>query len=192
MDEKILCIKEETLFKYGKWNGLMTSTPQKYLNLLRENGEFRVRKELENDSEYKQIIAQVILRYKDKYFLHRQVKRNEERLNSLCPLPIGGHIEEIDSNSDDILETALERELHEEVDLKSNIISKNYLGLIYLEDDNPVNLVHVGFVYIFDLDGVDVHVKEEGLEDIGFVSLDYLKTNSEKLTYWSRIIIYHL
>lgn len=192
MDEKILCIKEETLFKYGKWNGLMTSTPQKYLNLLRENGEFRVRKELENDPSYKQIIAQVILRYKDKYFLHRQVKRNEERLNSLCPLPLGGHIEEVDSNSDDILETALERELHKEVDLKSNIISKNYLGLIYLEDDNPVNLVHVGFVYIFDLDGVDVHVKEEGLEDIGFVSLDYLKTNSEKLTYWSRIIIYHL
>jgi len=192
MDEKILCIKEETLFKYGKWNGLMTSTPQKYLNLLRENGEFRVRKELENDPSYKQIIAQVILRYKDKYFLHRQVKRNEERLNSLCPLPIGGHIEEIDSNSDDILETALERELHEEVDLKSNIVKKSYLGLIYLEDDNPVNLVHVGFVYIFDLDGVDVHVKEEGLEDIGFVSLDYLKTNSEKLTYWSRIIIYHL
>lgn len=192
MDEKILCIKEETLFKYGKWNGLMTSTPQKYLNLLRENGEFRVREELENDPEYKQIIAQVILRYKDKYFLHRQVKRNEERLNSLCPLPLGGHIEEIDSNSDDILETALERELHEEVDLKSNIISKKYLGLIYLEDDNPVNLVHVGFVYIFDLDGADVHVKEEGLEDIGFVSLDYLKTNSEKLTYWSRIIIYHL
>ena len=192
MDEKILCIKEETLFKYGKWNGLMTSTPQKYLNLLRENGEFRARQELENDPEYKQIIAQVILRYKDKYFLHRQVKRNEERLNSLCPLPIGGHIEEIDSNSDDILETALERELHEEVDLKSNIVKKSYLGLIYLEDDNPVNLVHVGFVYIFDLDGVDVHVKEEGLEDIGFVSLDYLKTNSEKLTYWSRIIIYHL
>ena len=192
MDEKILCIKEETLFKYGKCNGLMTSTPQKYLNLLRENGEFRVRKELENDPSYKQIIAQVILRYKDKYFLHRQVKRNEERLNSLCPLPIGGHIEEIDSNSDDILETALERELHEEVDLKSNIVKKSYLGLIYLEDDNPVNFVHVGFVYIFDLDGVDVHVKEEGLEDIGFVSLDYLKTNSEKLTYWSRIIIYHL
>ena len=192
MDEKILCIKEETLFKYGKWNGLMTSTPQKYLNLLRENGEFRVRKELENDPSYKQIIAQVILRYKDKYFLHRQVKRNEERLNSLCPLPLGGHIEQVDSNSDDILETALERELHEEVDLKSNIVKKSYLGLIYLEDDNPVNFVHVGFVYIFDLDGADVHVKEEGLEDIGFVSLDYLKTNSEKLTYWSRIIIYHL
>jgi len=39
---------------------------------------------------------------------------------------------------------------------------------------------------------MDVHVKEEGLEDIGFVSLDYLQSNVETLTYWSRIIIFHL
>lgn len=193
MDEKILCIKGETLFKDEKWNGLMTSDKEKYLSLLRDEGEFRVRKDLESDPEYKQVIAQVILRCKDKYFLHRQVKKNEDRLNSLCPLPLGGHIEEIDLGKDkDILETALERELHEEVVLGSKILKKTYLGLIYIEDENPVYSVHVGFVYVFDLDGMDVHVNEEGLEDIGFVSLDYLKTNSEKLTYWSRMIIYHL
>jgi len=190
MDEKILCIKGDTLFKDEKWNGLMTSDKEKYLSLLKEESEFRVRKDLETNPEYKQVIAQVILRYKDKYFLHRQVKKNEDRLNSLCPLPLGGHIDEIDlTKGDDILETALERELHEEVLLGSEILKKTYLGLIYIEDENPVN---VGFVYVFDLDGVDVHVNEEGLEDIGFVSLDYLKTNTEKLTYWSRIIIYHL
>jgi len=193
MDEKILCIKGDILFKDEKWNGLMTSDAEKYLPLLKEKGEFRVRKDLETNPEYKQIIAQVILRYKDKYFLHRQVKKNEERLNSLCPLPLGGHIEEIDlKEGGDILEVALERELHEEVLLGSNIVKKSYLGLVYIEDENPVNEVHVGFVHVFDLDGTDVHVNEEGLEDIGFVSLDYLKTNAEKLTYWSRIIIYHL
>ncbi len=193
MDEKILCIKENVLFESEKWNGLMTSEKEKYLTLFKEKGEFRARKDLENDPSYKQVIAQVILRYKDKYFLHRQVKKNEERLNSLCPLPLGGHIEKFDlSKGNDILETALERELHEEVALGSNVLKKTYLGLIYIEDENPVNLVHVGFVYVFDLDGNDVHVKEDGLEDIGFVSLDYLKTNTEKLTYWSRIIIYHL
>ena len=193
MDEKILCIKGDTLFKDEKWNGLMTSDKEKYLSLLKEESEFKVREDLETNPEYKQVIAQVILRYKDKYFLHRQVKKNEDRLNSLCPLPLGGHIDEIDlTKGDDILETALERELHEEVILGSKILKKTYLGLIYIEDGNPVNSVHVGFVYVFDLDGVDVHVNEEGLEDIGFVSLDYLKTNTEKLTYWSRIIIYHL
>lgn len=193
MDEKILCIKGDTLFKDTKWNGFMSSDKEKYLQLLRENGEFRVRKDLEKDSSYKQVIAQVILRYKGKYFLHRQVKRNEERLNSLCSLFLGGHIGEIDlKTGGDIFTIALEREANEEVEFSSKILKREYLGLIYLEDENPVNHVHVGLVYVFDLDGMDVSVKEDGLENIGFVSLEYLKTNTEKLNYWSRIIIYHL
>lgn len=191
--EKILCISSEKLFHLGKWNGLQTENLDKYLKLLNEQSEFRVRDELEDDDSYKQVIAQVILRYKDKYFLHRQVNRSEERLNSLCPLALGGHTEEFDmKEGEDILDVALERELHEEVELKSKILKKKLLGLMYIEDENPVNRVHVGLFYVYDLDGIDVHIKEEGLEDIGFVSLDYLKTNKETLTFWSRVIIYHL
>jgi len=193
MNEKIWCIKGEYLFEDGKWNGLMTSDKDKYIELLKEKSEFRVRRDLEKDPTYKQIIAQVILRNEDKYFLHRQVKTNEERLDSLCPLPLGGHIEEIDvKEGEDIMKVALERELSEEVDMGCKVVSTEYLGLMYIEDENPVNHVHIGLIYVYDVDGMDVHVKEEGLEDIGFVSLDYLKTNKEKLTYWSRIIIYHL
>lgn len=191
--EKILCIQSEKLFTLGKWNGLQTDRLKEYLDVLRNESEFKVRDELEEDASYKQIIAQVVLRYKDKYFLHKQVNRSESRLNSLCPLPLGGHIEEFDvKKGKDIFETALDRELHEEVDIKSEIIKKEFLGLIYVEDENPVNHVHVGLVYVYDLDGTDVHIKEDGLEDIGFVSLDYLKTNEETLTFWSRVIIYHL
>ena len=191
--EKILCISSEKLFHLGKWNGLQTENLDKYLKLLNEQSEFRVRDELEDDDSYKQVIAQVILRYKDKYFLHRQVNRSEDRLNSLCPLALGGHTEEFDmKEGEDILDVALERELHEEVELKSKILKKKLLGLMYIEDENPVNRVHVGLFYVYDLDGIDVHIKEEGLEDIGFVSLDYLKTNKETLTFWSRVIIYHL
>lgn len=53
MDEKILCIKGDTLFKDEKWNGLMTSEKEKYLSLLKEESEFRVRKVLETDTDYK-------------------------------------------------------------------------------------------------------------------------------------------
>lgn len=191
--EKILCIQSDKLFRLGKWNGLQTESLDEYLKILREESEFKVRAELEEDSSYKQIIAQVVLRYKDKYFLHKQVNRTEERLNSFCPLPLGGHIEEFDIvEGKDIFEIALDRELHEEVEIKSNILKKEFLGLVYIEDENPVNHVHVGLFYLYDLDGTDVHTKEEGLEDIGFVSLDYLKTNKETLTFWSRVVIYHL
>jgi len=193
MNEKILCIKGEYLFENGKWNGLITSDKESYLELLREKSEFRVRKDLEKDSTYKQIIGQVVLRHNGKYYLHRQVKKNEERLDSLCPLALGGHIEKIDvKKGEDIFEVAVQRELSEEVELGSKIINREYLGLVYIEDGHSVCDVHVGLVYVYDLDGMNVHVNEEGLEDIGFVSLDYLKTNTEKLTYWSRIIIYHL
>lgn len=191
--EKILCISTDNLFRLGKWSGLKTEGLEKYIKLLNEESEFRVRRDLESDSSYKQVIAQVILRYKDKYFLHRQVDKSEERLNSLCPLALGGHTEEFDLvDGKDILDVALDRELHEEVDLQSKILKKELLGLIYIEDENPVNAVHVGLFYVYDLDGTDVHTKEEGLEDIGFVSLDYLKSNKETLTFWSRVVIYHL
>jgi len=191
--EKILCISTDNLFRLGKWSGLKTEGLEKCIKLLNEESEFRVRRDLESDSSYKQVIAQVILRYKDKYFLHRQVEKSEERLNSLCPLALGGHTEEFDLvDGKDILDVALDRELHEEVDLQSKILKKELLGLIYIEDENPVNAVHVGLFYVYDLDGTDVHTKEEGLEDIGFVSLDYLKSNKETLTFWSRVVIYHL
>ena len=176
MDENILCIKTDTLFKEGKWNGFLSEEKEKYLELLREKSEFRVRRDLETDPSYKQIIAQVILRYKDRYFLHRQVKKNEKRLDSLYPLPLGGHIEEIDLVKDvDIFEHALDRELHEEADVGSNILKKEFLGLIYIEDDNVVNHVHLGLVYIYDLDGMDVHIKEEGLEAVSYTHLDVYK-----------------
>ena len=193
LDQDILCIKEETLFQFGKWNGLKTEELEKYKELILKEGQYRLRKDLEEDSSYKQIVAQVILKYKDKYYLHKQTGRNEGRLNGYCPLPLGGHIERIDEETKgDTIEIGLDRELHEEVDLKSKILKKKFLGLIYLEDENIVNHMHVGLFYVYELDGMDVHIREEGLEDIGFVSLEYLKTNKETLTYWSRIIIYHL
>ncbi|MGI5898196.1 MAG: NUDIX domain-containing protein [Candidatus Dojkabacteria bacterium] len=188
--EKICCIKEEILFSEGKWNGLKTDNLSKYISLINENMEFHPRDELEENPKYKQIIAQVILKHKDKYFLHRQVARSEKRLNSLCPLPVGGHIEEFDNTGEgNTIENALVREMNEEVSFDGNILNKEFLGLIYIEDENPVNRVHVGFVYIFELDSDNVHTKEEGLEDIGFVDIDYLNENINNLTYWSREII---
>ncbi|MBP7859788.1 hypothetical protein KA001_02420 [Patescibacteria group bacterium] len=191
MENKILCISSEKLFENGKWSGLKKDNLEYYYKLLLESSEFRVRNELENDPNFKQIICQVILKYGDKYFLHKQINRSgEPRLNSLCPLPLGGHIEEFDiSGSKDLIQTALDRELQEEVSIQNSIISKNFLGLIYLEDGNPVNLVHIGLLYLFELTGEEVHILEDGFEEIGFVDSTYLKEHIEELTYWSRIFV---
>lgn len=192
-DQMILCIESEYLFtdSHPKWDGLKTDQLDELYALLLEKSEFRRRGDLEEDPSYKQIIPQVVLKHKDKYFLHKQVAGGESRLNALCPLPLGGHVEEFDLGQDkDLIQSALERELFEEADVKSNIINREFLGLIYIEDENPVNHVHVGLAYIFDLDGDDVKIKEtDKLEDVGFVDVDYLRKNIDTLTYWSRVIV---
>jgi predicted NUDIX family phosphoesterase len=191
--EKILCIEAGKLFSKGKWQGIKSTDLKYYKDLIIQNQEFKPREELEQDPSYKQVIAQVVLRHNDKYFLYKQENTSEDRLNGLSPLPLGGHIEEFDKDADeDLIETGLLRELDEEVEFNAKIVDKQFLGLVYLEDENPVNRVHVGLVYIYDIDGEDVHIKEEGLRDIGFVTLDYLKKHKEELTYWSRLIINHL
>lgn len=190
LDVNILCIKSDILFKKGKWNGLKTNDLDYYYKLILEKSEFRNRRELEEDQDYKQIISRVVLRYKDKYFLHRQLNKNEKRLNGMCPLPLGGHIEVFDLNKQkDLIQTGLDRELKEEVCIKSNIVNKKFAGLMYIEDGNAVNYVHVGLFYVFDLDGDDVEMIENGLETIGFIDLKYLKEHSKELTYWSRVFV---
>jgi predicted NUDIX family phosphoesterase len=191
--EKILCIKESLLFEGGKWNGIRRDNLDSLRKTILDHMEFRARDILEEDPNYKQVIAQVVLKYKDRYFLHRQCKRSEGRLNSLCPLPVGGHIEEFDLvDGKDVIMEALVREMNEEVNTSANIVGDEFLGVIYIEDGNPVNYVHIGFVYVFELDSDDVHVREEGLENIGFVDMEYLKKHRDELTYWSREIISYL
>ncbi|KUK76939.1 MAG: hypothetical protein XD93_0640 [candidate division WS6 bacterium 34_10] len=191
--EKILCIKTEDFFKEGEWEGFKISNLDYYKKIIKEKQIFMPREDIEEDPNYKQIIAQVLLRHDDRYFLHKQEDSAEGRLNGLWPLFLGGHIEEFDNNPNaDIIETALLRELDEEVTIDGNITNKEFLGLVYVNDQTPVTRVHTGLVYLFDIDSEEVHIKEDGLKEVGFVTLDYLKENVKHLTPWSRLIINYL
>ncbi len=191
MDQEVLCIKTEKLFAKGKWQGLQKNDLDYYYQLLLNESEFKVRGPLEEDDNYKQIIAQIILRHQDRYFLYKQVNASEARLQQMMPLFLGGHIEKFDAvKGKDLVEAAIDRELDEEVFLNANIIKKEFLGLIYIEDGNFVNHVHVGLAYVFDIDSTDVKIKEtDVLEDVGFVDKKFLLEHKDKLTYWSRIIL---
>lgn len=190
MQQKVLCIKSDLLFQKGKWNGLLQSDLDYYYDLLRQQSEFRVRAELEDDPSFKQIIVQVILKYNGKYFLHKQVHANEKRLNSLSIIPLGGHIEQFDAlEGQDIIQVALEREMAEEAEIATQILNKKFLGLIYLEDGNPVNYMHVGLLYLFDLESDAVKMHEDGLETIGWVDAEYLRANTTQISYWSKVFV---
>jgi len=92
----------------------------------------------------------------------------------------------------DVIQSGLVRELDEEVRINGSITGRQFIGLLYLEDDNPVNHDHVGLIYIFDIDTDDVVILEEELKRVGFLSLEEIAAYGDKLTYWSQIIVNHL
>jgi predicted NUDIX family phosphoesterase len=188
--KKVLCVEKEAFFANGKWTGFNTSALEQSIRVIEETFEFRVRLEIETDLRYLQVIPQIILRHNGLFYLHKQTNGGEKRLDSYCPIPFGGHIEEFDYDGDrkTVIAKGLQRELEEEVDIRADIIKKIPVGIIYL-DDAPVNAVHIGLFYIYELSGNDVALKEEGFEPVGWQSISWLHEHKVELTYWSRAFV---
>lgn len=194
---KVWCVHRDILFRQGKWDGLKTSASLQ-ISLIKSKGEFKPRKKLETDPRYKQIIPQIMVRHQDPikgdtYLLHKITKQgNEERLHDLWPVFVGGHVEEIDADGPDMLDQALMREFDEELQVNGIILNKSFIGIIYIEDDNPVNEVHIGLVYIMDVDTQDVVSNDEALSDLAFVPLEFLEERIDQLTPWSKVMVDYL
>ncbi len=196
-DENVLCISSEDLWSVDwKWNWLKTEKLDEYISLFNQKWIFIRRWDVEEDINFKQIIPQIILKYnknwEDTYFLHKQnSKISEERLVDMYPLFLGGHIEEIDGMVWDkqLIQNATNRELEEEVMLKSNIINKDFKWIVYIEDGNFVNHVHIWLIWIYELDGENVEINEDKLEKVWFVNKDFLLQKKDKMTYWSQLCV---
>ena len=180
-DEQVLVIKSEILFKDGIWQGLKTDNLDYYIDLIKNNCEFKRRGNVENDPSFQQIIPYIVFNFANKYFIYKYLpKAGEPRLVDTYQLGVGGHINLVDGENGNILEAGMMREWSEEVDYRGNFIEKKLVGVLN-DDTNPVEQVHLGLVYNFVGDSPEISIKEtdkmEGrlvdLTDIG----DYIKDN---------------
>lgn len=186
LDEHILVVKRNILFKEECWQGIKLIDCDNYLDLIKQEKEFHPRSEMETDQTYKQIIPYLVFKYEDKYFLmQRQAKATEQRLKSKYSLGIGGHIREEDLSSDSIIEWA-RREFEEEV---------NYNGLYTVEpvgilndDTNEVGKVHAGFVFLLKGDSPDISVKSE-LKSGKLLTLSECKEYYDTMETWTQIVV---
>ena len=181
-DEQILVVRSETVFENGKWQGLKTEKLDYYVNLIKNNCEFKRRGDVEEDPTYQQIIPYILFNYQDpkkngagKYFLYNYLaKAGEQRLRNDPILGVGGHINKEDvKNGEDILEVGMNREWNEEVSFKGKL-DKKLIGILN-DSRRPVEAVHLGMIYVFTGDGPNLVVKESdkmagelvGLKDLG-------------------------
>ena len=161
-DEQILVVKSEILFKDGIWQGLKNDNLNYYLELIKNNCEFKRRGDVETDNNFQQIIPYIVFNFENKFFAYKYLaKAGEQRLvNENYQLGVGGHINKEDiKDGKDVVEKGMMREWEEEVDFKGNLISKNLVGIIN-DDSGPVEEVHLGLVFHFIGDNSDIQIKE--------------------------------
>ncbi len=188
-DELILVVKRTDLFPVVAWQGLQEADQSYFSTIIQEKKQFLPRSLMETDPTYKQIIPYLIFNYEDKYFLmQRQAKASEQRLKSKFSLGIGGHINEVDINGNDIAAWA-RREFEEEVDYKGTYTVEP-LGMLN-DDSNPVGEVHVGFVYLLRGDSPDIKIKSEHKSG-QLLTLDECDALYDSMETWSQIVLDYL
>lgn len=188
-DEQILVIKSNILFERGKWQGLKTENLDYYLDLIKNNSEFKRKGDVENDSSFQQIIPYVLFSYKDEFFAYKYLSAaGEQRLvNNNYQLGIGGHINQEDINEgEDVIETGMMREWEEEVHFKGHLLDKKFVGIIN-DDSHPVEQVHVGLVYHFVGDSPNIFIEEADKMEGKLISLNELE-NSVSHSVWMNIV----
>jgi predicted NUDIX family phosphoesterase len=166
-DEQILVVKSDIIFKSapfggGKWQGLKTDNLDYYVDLIKNNCEFKRRGDMENNDSFQQIIPYILFSFNNKFFAYKYLANaGEQRLvNNDYQLGVGGHINKEDINGGrDILEQGMMREWEEEVQFRGKLLSKKLVGIIN-DEARPVEKVHLGLVYHLVGDNMDIKVKE--------------------------------
>lgn len=153
-----------------------------------KKGEAKYRWEVENDPSYKQPIVYAVLTCGlDVFVTHRLA--GDSRLTGKYSIGTGGHMAPGES-----ITATLFRELEEEVGVTpDNMMTISREGYI-LDESSPVNSVHLGIVYLIEVNGADaVQVKEtEKLTGEWMTSNELAKLyRAGKLESWSEYVFKH-
>ena len=162
------------------------SNDDKFFRRIIDNGEFLDREILETSPDYKQPIAYMVFIKDGKALCYkRSGKGGEKRLYDNYSIGFGGHIEIFDGRNDEVIMNSLFREAEEELASMPNKFDPKLLGFIN-DDSNPVGQVHIGLLYLIELEeDIKPHPHEAG--EGKFMSLQELEAVKDKMETWSQI-----
>lgn len=195
--EKILCISEKDaeiyLGSFQNFNKINRIDWIDYNELMGTSYEFIDRESAEKDPSWKQIIPYVVLRSGfDVFHYMRGKSGGETRLHSLFSVGIGGHINDSDGTLKSLngcITNCITRELKEEVGLQ-NLKSQPTPSAIIYDPSNEVGTVHLGLVYIYDIEKKDtVKATEIALANSGWTPIRNAKGKIYTYENWSQLVL---
>jgi len=193
--ERVMVVPTGLFHRLGYFQGF-TGEVDRYLEelLSPEHTEYRPRGEVEGDPGFKQLIPYVIFRHNDGpgretvFQYTRGSGMGEGRLHRKHSVGIGGHISAVDAGGDNHgtpYEEGMRRELEEEVRIDTPYTAR-CMGLIN-DDRTEVGSVHLGVVYIFDVERPDVRPNEPEIIQSGFRPVDEILADMTGFETWSEI-----
>lgn len=195
--ERVLVVPTAVFHGLGHFQGFSANVDG-YLQSLLSDGHasYRPRGEVEEDSNFKQLIPYVIFRYttpegRQMVFQYTRGRgMGEGRLHSKRSVGIGGHISADDAAATaggNAYEEGMRRELEEEV-----VISTPYtarcVGMIN-DDETPVGRVHLGVVHLLDVERPDIAPRETDIIESGFRDVRELLADLSGFETWSQICL---
>jgi predicted NUDIX family phosphoesterase len=189
-DELVLGFPRKLLDDLGTFQGIRIEK-ERYLEVILDsrNTRFMPRSQAEEDLSFKQIIPYVLIRRDDRLLHYVRGKGSgEKRLVAKGSIGIGGHINPSDENlfgtGRDFYESAVQRELHEELRMDGHFHTR-IVGLLN-DDSVPVGRVHFGIVHLCELRDENVSKGEACITDLRFLTIEELTERREQLEDWSQ------
>jgi predicted NUDIX family phosphoesterase len=193
--ERVLVVPTELFHHLGHFQGFCGEV-DRYLDVLLrpENTSYRPRGIVEKDPSFKQLIPYVVFRHVDAagtetVFQYTRGKgQGEGRLHSKRSVGIGGHISAIDAAANgggNPYEEGMRRELEEEVAIDTPYTPR-CVGMIN-DDQTDVGRVHLGVVYLFDVERPAVQPRESEIIECGFQPVTAILADLTGFETWSQI-----
>ena len=195
-EELVLAFPRKMLDQIGDFQGIEFNVDRYIPAILdKANCRFLRRAVAETDPAYKQIISYVLIRKGDTWLHYVRGKASgEKRLVAKGSIGVGGHVNPQDQSlfdaGLDFYETAVKRELHEE--LKMDGVFETRIVALLNDDSTAVGKVHFGVVHLCALTSENVSKSEASLTELAFLTQEQLMKHREQMETWSQFCVDHL
>jgi len=199
---KVLVFPSSKLDSLGHFHGIRKDY-ERYANVLLspEDSFLMSRLTAEEDSNYKQIVSYVMVKYKDSLlrFTRGVVSSVGQYLRGQYSIGFGGHVEDRDwprdwpifGYPDAGYNNSVIRELVEEIGTSPLDFSPHNFRLVGVLNDDSTELGrrHFAFIHLLELPSPKFKKGEKSINRLQFIEIPRLADEFEQYEYWSKLCI---
>jgi predicted NUDIX family phosphoesterase len=187
--ERVLVVDASWIHSLHTIRGFLRDIHPEFFPNLASKAFFIDRPFAEKDPGFRQVIPYVLVCRDGKILtVTRKKTQTETRLHDKVSFGIGGHINPVDGEPENLLDAGLRRELSEELDVDNppSLSELTPLGLI-CDDTDEVSKVHLGVVLRWDVN-YEVSIRETDKMHGEYLAPVEIGHVHDRLENWSRLV----